>query len=351
MNFRSEMLGWMVGLDRFAMVTVIEINGSAPSEIGTRMIVTQETACGSIGGGNLEFQAIHKARKLLTQSPGRLRETEFLGLGITRQQCCGGAVQLMYEVFSGKSASRFIREMNLAADERPRFLVSCVTDNRPARIISRRTAIADLPDEVWDFTRQLIFGSTKSSGLVSLGAVQWFVTHLNERPTKVVVFGAGHVGKALIKVLADLPFQIDWMDPRPEMFPQILPANARARSADDPFELIDQQPDDVLFVVLTHDHGLDYDLCLHILKQRKSSWLGLIGSVTKRRRFEQRLLNDGVDAFTLRRLVCPIGLPDFRSKYPSVIALSIAIQLLEVGGRMRRGGRLSGSDFCSEVRA
>ncbi len=334
MSLRTDLLDRIDGHRRFVIVTVIEVSGSAPREVGARMVVTESASNGSIGGGNLEFQAIHGARELLARSSGFCRKTEYAGLGITLKQCCGGAVQLMYEVFAEADADQLTQAVAAEPERRPRFLISCISDDRKAAVVSRRNDLDELPDAVWDAARGLLGNGAESSRLVTAESTRWFISHLNERPTRVVLFGAGHVGKALVKLLQDLPFQVDWVDQRSDEFPEELPDNARAHSPDDLFRLIDDQPDGVYFVVMTHDHGLDYELCLHILKRRKFGWLGLIGSEIKRRRFEQRFAKDGIDAFTLQRLICPIGLSGIRGKYPAVIALSTAAQLLEVRGRM-----------------
>ena len=166
MSLRQDLYEHLVGLDRFVIVTVIEINGSAPREVGARMIVTEESSQGSIGGGNLEYQAIQNAQAMLVEPQKFTRKTEFSGLGITLKQCCGGAVQLMYEMFLGNSADEFIHELGIEGDGRPRYLVSCVSDNRPTRVVSRRKDVEDLPDSVWDTARELVAGSYEYSKLV-----------------------------------------------------------------------------------------------------------------------------------------------------------------------------------------
>ena len=349
MSLRQELYENLVGLDRFVIVTLIEINGSAPREVGARMIVTGESSQGSIGGGNLEFQAIQNAQAMLVRPQKFTRKTEYSGLGITLKQCCGGAVQLMYEMFAGNSADQLIHELGIEGEGRPRYLVSCVSDDRPTRVVSRRDDVEDLPDSVWDTARELVAGSSEYSRLVSEGSTQWFITHLNEKPIKIVLFGAGHVGKALVPLLQNLPFQIDWVDQREDVFPSSIPDNARTLSPDDLTSFIDSQPDGAFFVVMTHDHGLDYELCLHILKRRNFGWLGLIGSRTKRLRFEQRLNKDGINSFTLQRLICPIGLPSIRGKYPAVIALSTAAQLQEVRNRIAKSEDTERSVLQAEV--
>jgi len=83
------------------------------------------------------------------------------------------------------------------------------------------------------------------------------------------------------------------------------------------------------FVVMTHDHALDYDLCRMILARDESSWLGLIGSASKSARFRSRLLRDGLERETVSKLTSPIGVPGISSKLPAAIAIAIAAQLLQ----------------------
>ncbi len=336
MGFRKDLLELVHDLDRFVVVTVIEISGSAPREVGARMVVSASSMRGSIGGGDLEYQAIERARQLLSNASASVRKTEFIGLGVTLKQCCGGAVQLMYEVFCGAESRQLVNDLATEYVRRPRFLVSRLADQHPARVVSHRRDLPEIPDAVWDSARQLTCSGDSSSALIADESGLWFITHLDEYPTKLVLFGAGHVGKALVKALQDLPFQIDWVDQRADMFPPQVPNDVQIFAVEDPLEVVDKQPEGAFFVVMTHSHGLDYDLCLRILKQRSFGWLGLIGSETKKQRFEQRLQKDGVDSFTLQRLVCPIGLASIRGKRPAVIALSSAAQLMEVRNQVSR---------------
>jgi xanthine dehydrogenase accessory factor len=97
----------------------------------------------------------------------------------------------------------------------------------------------------------------------------------------------------------------------------------------DPVELALCAPAGTRFVVMTHDHALDYELCRVILARADSSWLGLIGSASKSARFRSRLLRDGLKRETVSGLVCPIGVPGISSKLPGAIAVAIAAQLLQ----------------------
>ena len=142
------------------------------------------------------------------------------------------------------------------------------------------------------------------------------------------LFGAGHVGKALVKVLADLSLRITWVDNREDMFPPSVSANVTTLLTDDPADAVRSAPSDAWFLVLTHSHDLDYDICCAILSRSDIAWLGLIGSKTKATRFTQRFRRHGIIEKSLQKLTCPIGLPSVTSKLPAAIALSVATQLL-----------------------
>ncbi len=150
-----------------------------------------------------------------------------------------------------------------------------------------------------------------------------------QRP-RLWVFGAGHVGQALVRLLSEVAlFDITWVDSRPELLPPDLSNCMTTHACAKPVDLIDAAPARARYVVLTHDHALDYELCRSILRRGDSSWLGLIGSASKAARFRSRLLRDGINRETLRALTCPIGVPGIDSKLPASIAISIAAQLLQ----------------------
>lgn len=143
----------------------------------------------------------------------------------------------------------------------------------------------------------------------------------------VYIFGAGHVGRALILALAPLPFRICWIDTRPYVFPAHLPANATAISAD-PESVMAQVGPDSFVLILTHSHPLDLALTAAALKNPAIAYLGLIGSATKKARFLSRLTEAGMGEEARARVVCPIGLPGLGSKLPAAIAASVAADLL-----------------------
>jgi xanthine dehydrogenase accessory factor len=143
------------------------------------------------------------------------------------------------------------------------------------------------------------------------------------------LYGAGHVGQALVRILADLPLRITWVDSRAELLPVDLPGNVHPRLAQQPLHTVSDAPPGSRFLVMTHDHALDYDLCRAILERGDCAWAGLIGSDSKAARFRSRLARDQLDAQTIARLVCPIGVPGIDSKAPAAVAISVAAQLLQ----------------------
>jgi xanthine dehydrogenase accessory factor len=147
------------------------------------------------------------------------------------------------------------------------------------------------------------------------------------RPPKlhVALFGAGHVGKALVKLLADLPCRVSWIDPRPEALPADPPPNVIPVRVAEPARFVSTLSPSTLVLVMTHDHQLDFDIVAEALMCPGLLAVGLIGSATKRARFVGRLARQGIDA---ARLICPIGLPGIGSKEPAVVAVSVAAQIL-----------------------
>jgi xanthine dehydrogenase accessory protein XdhC len=143
------------------------------------------------------------------------------------------------------------------------------------------------------------------------------------------VFGAGHVGQAIVRALSDLPFDITWVDSRASYLPTSLPANVRSVCESQPTETLAEAPKDAMYIVLTHDHAMDYSLCHAILQRGAFAWLGLIGSESKGARFRSRLRKDGIAPERIAKLVCPIGVEGIESKSPAAIAIGVAAQLLQ----------------------
>jgi xanthine dehydrogenase accessory factor len=152
----------------------------------------------------------------------------------------------------------------------------------------------------------------------------------------VVLFGAGHVGKEVARILERLPCRLTWIDPRPEAFPPAV--NAKVVIEEEPAWMVDEAPPGALYLVMTHSHALDLEIVERVLKRNDFAFLGLIGSETKAAKFRARLKAKGVDT---SRLVCPIGLLK-AGKHPAEVAVSAVAQLLERRAQMPVGGALEG---------
>jgi xanthine dehydrogenase accessory factor len=185
---------------------------------------------------------------------------------------------------------------------------------------------AALIDEVARFFKK---PSQVSSKLWRSEAGELFFLEKNaESLGEVLLIGAGHVGKALAKVLAPLPFGVTWADNRPEQFPEDIASTIRVRCTPHLEKAVDDAAADTIFLVMTYSHDLDYALCARVLKRGDFRYLGLIGSKTKRAKFEKTMADLGIDQSLTDRVVCPIGTPGISSKQPSVIAVATAAQLL-----------------------
>lgn len=144
---------------------------------------------------------------------------------------------------------------------------------------------------------------------------------------RIYLFGAGHVGRALVLALAPLPFDVMWIDPRLSAFPAAMPGNVTAAAPGDaPGQLADAPAGSFVFI-MSHSHALDLAICDAALRNFGIAHVGLIGSATKRARFEKRLREADVAEDRIAALICPIGIEGIGSKEPAMIALATAAQI------------------------
>ena len=294
------------------LISVVGAAGSVPRETGARIVLQPDGGFyGSIGGGRLEYEAIAAARSVLAAGRGKAQFRDW-PLGPNLGQCCGGTVKTLTETFdvSDLDAVRPLEE----AERAGAFVTHSRTDNE-GRIVR---APASVGAAVRD-----------AAPLASMP----FTEHFGEVTTPVLLFGAGHVGRAVVLALAPLPFAVRWIDSRPEEFPQYVPPNVVTIQTDAPAQELALAPGDAFIVVMTHAHPLDFDITAAALQRETFEFVGLIGSDTKRARFVSYAKRIGVTARALDRLVCPIGIADIRGKEPAVIAAALAAQLLIVRER------------------
>jgi len=165
---------------------------------------------------------------------------------------------------------------------------------------------------------------------VVIGRRSGWLTPSAASPTHIVLFGAGHVGHALVKLLGMLPCVVQWVDARDELFPDEVPGNIQIEATDTPDAIVDSAPAGAYFLVMTHDHSLDFSLALRIMRRNDFAYFGLIGSQTKRVKFERRLIDRGVDPERLTEMTCPIGVEGIVDKAPGSIAVAVCAQLMQV---------------------
>jgi xanthine dehydrogenase accessory factor len=160
----------------------------------------------------------------------------------------------------------------------------------------------------------------------------------------IMLFGAGHVGKALIPMLAQLPCQVTWVDNRAEQFPTNIDSksdsnfnsntgryhNVQQLVSEEPECEVANMPENSYFVVMTHNHQLDFDISQAILKRADFKYLGLIASDTKWRRFQQRYKHRDIDPRQVARMNCPIGLEQVGGKLPMEVAVSVVAQIINL---------------------
>ena len=146
---------------------------------------------------------------------------------------------------------------------------------------------------------------------------------------RIAVFGAGHVGTALVQALAPLPLRVSWCDSRPQAFAGQSWNNVETHTGD-ALDLVSNCQSGAAVVVLTHSHALDYTITEAALRRGDLAYVGLIGSHTKRRRFERWFAARGGSTVALAELVCPIGDVGVIDKRPSVIAAFAAAEIMRV---------------------
>ena len=251
------------------LVSVQEVKGSAPRDEGAWMALTDDLQLiNTLGGGQLEYQAIAEAQSLLEESKPTASSqtlTKRYPLGPSLGQCCGGVVHLNYKLIG------------------------------PADLVELEAQLA------------------------------------REEP-ELALFGAGHVGKALIEVMSQLPWQVTWIDSRDHIFPASVPLGVKVEHSEPVAFAVDHLPERTHVLIMSFSHAEDLDIVARCLLRARSGFrfssIGLIGSATKWATFQHRLLERGFTQAELDQVRCPIGLPGIEGKEPEVIAVAVVAQLL-----------------------
>ncbi len=262
---RQAAAHWLEQRIPAVVVEIAQARGSAPRGVGTRMLVSAVQAVGTIGGGRLEHKALATARTMLAARIV-IPKREHYPLGPALGQCCGGTVDLDFHALDADALARWPR-----------------------------------PEPLF---------------------------HLQ-------LHGAGHVGHAIATLLATLDVTVDWIDERDDVFPPTTtlgtpwPEAIRRVCGDGAEGEVAGAPAGTFFLVLTHDHALDFRIAEAVLRRADFGFAGLIGSKSKRARFQHRFEERGVAAAQVARLHCPVGVAGIEGKQPEVIALAVVAQLLQ----------------------
>lgn len=286
---------------RVARVVIAAIDGSSPREVGAAMLVWDGGQSGTIGGGALEFMAARDARGAMAD------KLSHHALGPELGQCCGGRITLLREVYDAA------RMATLEGQE----------------VIARSTDGSAMPLAV---NRVLSDARAQGARPETQLIQNWMVEPRHHPQTPVWIWGAGHVGRAMVQVMAPLPdLAITWVDTAADRFPDDIPARVTTLPAAQPHLLAQHAPQHAHHLILTYSHALDLELC-HALLSHGFSRCGLIGSKTKWARFRSRLAALGHANETISRIDCPIGDPTL-GKHPQAIAISAADAILRPTGR------------------
>lgn len=290
-----------------ALVTISQVRGSAPREVGARMVVRSDGGFnGTIGGGALEYDVIRQACALMDKKAIGLHVQTF-SLGPDLGQCCGGWVEIFIEIVPSvlKDLSKKLAKLE---EEGPFATRAVIRSDEPVQ-------------------REIFDWSPPHPVALENGILK---EHFGQTASPLALFGAGHVGRALMLALAPLPFHVSWVDTRRDYFPSHVPSNVSCIHLKDPVNAVASVPSGAYVVVMTHDHALDQRLVDAALRRGDLAYVGMIGSKTKKARVLSRLRSAGVTNEQLNRLVCPIGISGITSKQPPQIAASVAAQLLMV---------------------
>lgn len=282
-----------------ARVVVAGVQGSAPREVGAAMLVWAHGQDGTIGGGALEFQAVNTARAMLAE--GTRARLDNIPLGPNLGQCCGGAVRLVTEVFTEapSDSAIFVRPVQANAGDMPLVMARALAQARQGHIIA----------------------PALHQG--------WFIEPMATARVPVWIWGAGHVGRALVAVMSPLPnVAITWVDTDLARFPNERARGVRVLPAPDMARAAELAPPSTHHVIVTFSHAIDLALCDVLLRHGFAS-LGLIGSGTKWARFRGRLAALGHQPATISRITCPIGAPVL-GKHPAAIAIGVAADMMQM---------------------
>ena len=326
---------------RTILVTVAATRGSAPREAGAWMLVAPTRAQGSIGGGRLEFETLRIAREALRSGVAGSWLVRF-PLAARLGQCCGGVATVLFRSFDAAAATWLDALARRVASDAQVVLATPVTlgESAPTPIVLGGGAEISLPEEVLAAAQALLAQVGAPSTVIDLGGAPWFIERITASDFHVVVFGNGHVGRALVQVLGAVPCSVTWVDEREYDFPATAPPNVALVVTDVPEAEVRGAAPGSMFLVMTHSHALDFDLVATILARGDFGYAGMIGSKPKRAQLERRLAASGFAAEAIAQVTCPIGIAGIRGRDPGIIAVAVAAEIVQAHERTAASAEL-----------
>ena len=266
------------------------------------MVVTATDCLGTIGGGRLELQCVSVAAQLLAQNKQALLR-KFV-LGASQDQGCGGVVEVLFEPVTN-GVPRWLEELRkVAVHMQNAVIATSLSESKPHKAVIHSLDTqpgAGLSDIVLQTAQEMI-----DNGGTAQIVEDVFLELVAPPDLNIAVFGAGHVGSAVVDILAGLDADIRWIDNRKDIFTSV-PGRVRTVWSTSPSLEVNGMPPSSFYLVMTHSHKLDLEICMAILARNDAAYCGLVGSSSKRRSFEKQLRGSGLSQALIDTMVCPIG--------------------------------------------
>jgi xanthine dehydrogenase accessory factor len=349
MSGLAGVLGRAIAADgRAVLVAIANGSGSVPRESGAWMVVSASGQHGTIGGGHLEHEATRLAREAIAGTTPAATWLVRFPLAARLGQCCGGVATVAFSIVDGAAPWLELAD----ACERTSTAFALVhrlgePAGAPHRVVvtaeTARGSLGSAPhDAAAVAAARARLAPGGRTGTTEVDGASLFIHVVRPHAFDVVLFGNGHVGRALVQVLGALPCRVRWIDEREHDFPATVPDNVEIVATDAPAAEVADAPRGAYVVVMTHSHDLDFDIVEAALERHDWAYLGLIGSKPKRAQFERRLAARGAPETDLARVTCPIGAQSgLSSKEPGAIAVGVAAEMLGVRERLRAASESS----------
>ena len=335
----------------FVLITIIATKGSTPCSNGDKIVYSSnDVIFGSIGGGNLEFKALSFAKEMLNFNNNSNQLIKY-PLGATLGQCCGGYVKVMFESFIRPNSSLKVKESwveklsSLFKNSEDFVLATSIDNNQNTKLERHKFLYTQKSFYSSSSDKQLSqFVKNHASKLLQASQSPTIVEFIDDEGLKseiclekvassellpVAIFGAGHISRALMPILINLPVKLFWIDDRQEQFDKYLGDTSQIKIiCDDLVESVSDLPDNVYCLVITYSHKIDFEICEKMIIQNNFSYLGMIGSSIKGKKFRDRFIQKSYAEEVVKKFTCPIGEKQKFLKSPTAIAVTIAMDLI-----------------------